>query len=225
MSEIDNIEAQARAEVEGLYSNTETTEQTSESNTLTSIEENNEPEEHFEENSEPQEPTIDREQIEQEVRKELEKEYKKKYYSKINQEQQKLHEAQKELEELKTTKWYSDDDIEAIRKIASVENQKVEISRTEQIEKTNFLNNFKPNAEDLVWIEEIKADFPNMSWEYARKVYLADKNPEALVKTKSPNLQVSWDTPKSIERWADPNDPKEIERLAREEAKLASYWW
>ena len=129
-------------------------------------------------------PTID--EIKQEARIQADREAKRKYLSQVNQAKQ----AAKEADERANTllEGYEPEQLEAIKSIVQREAAAKDISRLEELERSTFIKEHNPAKDELAGIEEVKNDFPNMSWEYARKVYLADTNPEKLVQPKTPDL-------------------------------------
>lgn len=227
MSEnIESLKEQALAELSSWNDNVEETTENTNNEENIETEENVEIEQEEEEiediveeqeEEEIEEKPIDREELKKEVTKEVERELKKKYYSKLNKEQKKLAEAQAEIDSLKS-QWLSDEQLDTIKKVVKAETQNIQVSKIEKTEKANFIKNNNPSADELKKIEEIKNDFPQMSWDYAQKLYYAEHKPEALIKKKSPNLSIIWGTPKSITEWADLNDPVELRKQAELEA-------
>lgn len=206
----DQIKAAAIAELEGSNSSvaTETTETVSEDTTETveaseeseiDTEETEETEETDDLPNESDDSDTQESSKEAEMRKKIEKELKKKYYSKLNQEQKKAAQYKAELESLKES-GFSDEQIEAMRKVVRHETQEQEIGRVQQIELDNFVKKYTPSKADLNAIKEIVSDFPQMSYEAARKFHLAQTRPEELIKPKTPNLSVKGGTPKAIEK-------------------------
>ena len=233
----EQLKADALAELTGSNESTEQTVENEQTDSIDSIENNSDNQENNEidveweleewvdeeENEwDEEEKSLLKEEEKEKIRKEVEKEMKKKYYSKLNKEQRKLQETENEVLALKNKFGYDDEQVEAIRKIARAETQVQETNRIEKIEKNNFIKKFNPSAKEFSQIEEIKKDLPQISWEYARKLYLADNNPEALIKKKSPNLSAIWWVPKEIVN-KPLSDRDELYKQAVEEANIMAW--
>lgn len=159
---------------------------------------------------------------EAQIRKEVERELKKKYLSQVNKKDKELQATKEQLDSLKAA-WYDDDSIEAVRKIVKAELMQESMTKLEITEKNNFIKKFNPDKTELKQVEEIKADFPSMSWEAARKFYYANEKPEALIKPKSPNLWISWDVPKEISDWPKVDEQAEFIKKVMAEANWAAW--
>ena len=208
-----DLKTAALAELEGLNSITEETVQTNSVETANDTIETEEEDEEASESETTAETEKAPEKSEEQIRKEVEKEMKRKYYSKINQNQKLLEEAKAEVERLKSA-GYDTEQIDAIKAIVRAETQEKELSKIEQSELKNFQKKYAPDSETLWAIKEIVNDFPSMSYEAARMLYLAQNNPQALIRQQSPNLSAPGNTPKAIAEWPDINDPSELRRQA-----------
>lgn len=130
------------------------------------------------------------------IRKQIEKEMKKKYISQVSIKDKEAKRLQEELNILK--QWFSDDGwLDVVDKLIEAKIAQKEIKQLEEIEKKSFLNEYKEANAFLNEIEEIKADFPNMSWERAYQNWKLD-NPERAGSKKSNNTPLSGTVPSSV---------------------------
>jgi hypothetical protein len=100
-----------------------------------------------------------------------EKELKKKYLSQVNKKDKELKELQVQLEELKKGKPI--EDLETIEKIVQSKILEAERIRIDEKEKNSL---FRSNPDLETYrnsIEQIKKEYPTMSWEAAKRFYFS----------------------------------------------------
>lgn len=177
---MENLEKQAIAELdsilnggEGTLENPETDVETPE--TVASKEvETTEAQEETKESSDETATSDEQEDLQKQIDEKLnerERELKKKYLSQVSKKDKELKDLQAKLEEIKSTK--PQEEFEAIEKIVENKLLEKEKARIEEKEKNSLFKN-NPNLEThRTEIEAIKADYPTMSWDAARRFYFS----------------------------------------------------
>ncbi|MCI0500340.1 MAG: hypothetical protein L0Y61_01160, partial [Epsilonproteobacteria bacterium] len=108
-----------------------------------------------------QTPTIN----EEELRKQIEKDLKKKYLSQVSMKAKEADRYRQELEVIKNN--FDEDSLTTVEKVVEAKLYEQELNRLEKVEFNNFLKLNPEAKQNLADIQEIKNDFPNMSWERA----------------------------------------------------------
>jgi exonuclease VII large subunit len=140
-----------------------------------------------------------------------EKELKKKYLSQVNKKDKELKELQVQLEELKKGKPI--EDLETIEKIVQSKILEAERIRIDEKEKNSL---FRSNPDLETYrnsIEQIKKEYPTMSWEAAKRFYFS-LNDEVIQPWPS-NKNLNWNI---SERVIAPKETKEdLYNMAKQE--------
>lgn len=179
LADIDKLEEVGKPEIPPPNDQQEEEIETPDVETLDEEETEEQPDEKKEEPKE--ETSLD------EALKKQERELKKKYLSTIsklqNQTVKKSH-TDDAIETLKS-QGFPDEQIEVLKKLSSSIVTDSRIKDIEEAEKKSFLSENKTlTRKELEEIEDIKATFPDMAWESARNLYLAENAPEKLVTVK-----------------------------------------
>lgn len=139
-----------------------------------------------EETLDPKEEVIEDDKVSEALKKQ-ERELKKKYLStisKLKNEATKKSHTDEAIETLKS-KGYDDEQINVLTKLSNSIVTDSRIKDIEEAEKKSFLSENKSlSRTEIEEIEEIKATFPDMAWESARNLYLAENAPEKLTIVK-----------------------------------------
>lgn len=104
-----------------------------------------------------------------------------------------------------------DSDTDYIQAVAQKHVAKIDMDRLAKQEKLSFIKeNSELSTEDFASIEAIKSDLPNLTWDRAKMLYLAESRPELLSsKEQSKKSKISlWDSQAGIT-----DKPKDIKSM------------
>ena len=119
------------------------------------------------------------------VKEEARKEAREKYLAQVSKKDAEVKRLRAELEEKVKSKYDDPSLLEDVAQIAQLNLMEKEAKAEIVSEETKFFETSGLSEPEVAYVRELKQSLPALSWDSARKLYLAEKAPERLIANKT----------------------------------------